>query len=41
VTPSKARVEVFKTRPAFNSFRIVRQQQEPSVFVAPIARGRD
>lgn len=41
VTPSKARVEVFKARPAFNRFRIVRQQQEPSMFVAPIVRGRD
>ena len=35
VVPSKARVEVFQARPAFQSFRIVRQKDEPSVFVAP------
>ncbi|WP_454690291.1 DUF2971 domain-containing protein [Achromobacter aloeverae] len=33
VVPSKASIEVFRARPAFNSFRIVRQQNEPSIFV--------
>jgi Protein of unknown function (DUF2971) len=35
VIPSTARVEVFKAKPAFNSFRIVRQKAVPGIFVPP------
>lgn len=39
VIASRVGVEVFKARPAFQSFRIVRQRDEPSVFVEPKTSG--
>jgi len=37
VVPSKGRVEIVKARPAFQSFRIVRQLRVPSIVIPPIA----
>jgi len=41
VALSKSQVEIFKARPAFNSFRIVRQQKLQSIFVGPSSGGWD